>query len=243
MRSQASEWQKTLELLCASKDTKVAPDLMVFFFLKITHDSKDVQSWGRGMMVCVLKYPGRTMQQFFYSFKGKNTFVFLDVWCNSFGCFMFVFLHQCFCSWLTGPSRSIIYVYIVCRSLIVTSLFWRRSRSKRCIMSFIMLDWIQSVQSNCRGVLLVCVCVSNYTWTHWIFGVKFPSNTTLHIYIYINIYSIWIILLYIPICSLCLYELFSEVDERFSEILPWWMHHGKHWAWRPRHGPWHLTCA
>lgn len=28
---------------------------------------------------------------------------------------------------------------------------------KRCIMSYIMLYWIQSGQSNCRGVLLVCV--------------------------------------------------------------------------------------
>ena len=138
----------------------------VFFILKITDDSKDVQSWGNGMMVCVLKYLGRTMQQFVYSFEGKNTFVFLDVWYDSFGCFMFVFLHQCSCSWLTGPSRSIVYVYIFCWSLIVTRSFSRRSRGKRCIMSYTSCP-IGSSQSNLI-VVEYFLCVSNYTWTYWL---------------------------------------------------------------------------
>ena len=216
---QASEWQKTLELLCASKDTKVAR-IWWCFFIKITHDSKDVQSWGNGMMVCVLKYLGRTMHQFFHSFEGKNTFVFLDVWCNPFFLLHVCFLHFfCISAPVLDNPGPLCMVTIVADHWLSQVHFGEEvgARDVSCLTSCS----IGSSQSN-QIVVEYFLCVSNYTWRYWMFGVKFPSNTTLY-YIYL---FIWAILLYIPITYMYMNysQKISEVDERISETLrylPW----------------------
>lgn len=201
------------------------------FFLKITHDSKDVQSWGRGMMVCNLKYLGRTMQQLFYSFEGKNTFVFLDVWYNSFGCFMFVF----FTSVLLFLIDWTILVHCLCLHVLLIidchkSILAKKSgQEMHHVFHHALLDPVSPIKLS-WSTSCVCVQLHLNTLDFW---CKIPIKY--HIYIYMYIFIV--------------YELFSEVDERCSEILGYLQDFTLVdascciWAWRPRHVPWHLMCA
>lgn len=99
MRSQASEWQKTLELLCASKDTKVAPDLMVFFSWKL-HMIQKMYNHEVGVWWYVIwNIWEEPCNNYFILSRERTPLYFWMYDTTHLVASCLSFLHQCSCSW------------------------------------------------------------------------------------------------------------------------------------------------